>query len=247
MAELMMKTCMAALLAIALTGCSSDSSDDDENTPDPGGTPEPVNQQYEVTLTNLTGGQVFSEPALILHPGSESFWEIGQPASDELEVLAESGEVTGIATLASAGSYAFAGAETSIPPGGMQTITISTSSAANDVLTILTRMESTNDGFTGVNAVSLAGLTESGQSMSIDRWALDSGTEKNLESTNLGSVSGSRPSEPNDVIGSEFNHVTVHPGVITEIEPIPNNTSQLNQSRKFDNPVIRIEITRIEN
>ena len=243
MAELMMKTCMAALLAITVTGCSSD---DDEDSPDPGGTPEPVNQQYEVTLTNLTGGQVFSEPVLILHPGSDSFWEIGQPASDELEVLAESGAVTGISTLASGSSYPFVGAETSIAPGGMQTITISTSSAANDVLTILTRLESTNDGFTGVNAVSLAGLTESGQSISIDRWALDSGTEENLESTNLGSVSSSRPSGPDDVFGSEFNYVTVHPGVITEIEPIPDNTSQLNQSRKFDNPVIRIQITRIE-
>ena len=97
-----------------------------------------------------------------------------------------------------------------------------------------------------MNAVSLAGLTESGQSITIDRWALDSGTEENLESTNLGSVDSSRPSEPDDVLGSEFNFVTVHPGVITEIESIPNNTSQLNQSHKFDNPVIRIQITRIE-
>ena len=50
-----------------------------------------------------------------------------------MEVLAESGAVTGISTLASDSSYPFVGAETLIEPGGMQTITISTSSAANDV------------------------------------------------------------------------------------------------------------------
>lgn len=244
MTKPLMKTCVAAIFTLSVAGCSSSSNN--ASTPDNSENPTPVSQQYEVTLINLTGGQVFSEPAMILHQNSDSFWQIGQTASNELEALAESGVTTGISNLADSMSYPFVNADTSIAPGAMQTLSITTTAAANDALTILTRLESTNDGFTGVNAISLSALSEPGQSMSIDRWALDSGTEKNLESTNLGSLSDDRPSEPNDVIASEFNYVTVHPGVITEIEPIPDNTSQLNRSRKFDNPVIRIRITRVE-
>ncbi|MFK7854493.1 MAG: spondin domain-containing protein [Granulosicoccus sp.] len=246
MTESLIKTCVAALFTLSVAACSSSSNNAGSPDPAPGDNENPITQQYEVTLTNLTGGQVFSEPAMILHPNTDTFWQIGQTASSELEALAESGETTGISNLADSMSYPFVNADTSIAPGAMQTLSITTTAAANDVLTILTRLESTNDGFTGVNAISLSDLSEPGQSMSIDRWALDSGTEKNLESTNLGSLSDDRPSEPNDVIGSEFNYVTVHPGVITEIEPIPDNTSQLNRSRKFDNPVIRIRITRVE-
>lgn len=257
----------SALLALGVAGCGGSSDSDGPSVfdpgptggtptvpetpggtemPAPGGEPDAVARRYEVSVTNLTGGQTFSEPALILHPATDAFWSIGQPASEALERLAEAGESDALATLADAEDYPFVGGESTVAPGNELTFTIVTRTDAETALTVLTRLQSTDDGFTGINALDLSTLTETGQSMTVDRWALDSGTEKNLESTNLGSFGASRPSTPSEVAGSEFNRVLVHPGVISEIESTPDNTSQLNRSRRFDNPVVRIRVTRIE-
>lgn len=239
---------------LLLAGCSSSDDPDPADTTNPpdtgdtngGGPAVPVAQRYEVQLTNLTNGQSFSEALLMVHPSNELLWQIGQPASTELEELAESGSNSGMSSLASGSSFAVSAGDSVLSPGGTQTLSISNSDAANTSLTVLTRMQQTDDGFTGANAIDLSQLS-AGQSISLDRWALDAGTQKNLESVNLGSLDPVRPSVPNDINGSEFNHVSVHPGVLTEISPLSDNTSQLNQQRKFDNPVIRIRITRLDS
>ena len=46
---------------------------------------------YEVTLTNLTKGQIFTPVLAATHKSSIAFFELGAPASDELEMLAEDG------------------------------------------------------------------------------------------------------------------------------------------------------------
>lgn len=249
------KACLTAAIVFTFAGCSSSSDNSGTGTNTGGGDTAgetggdtdgaTVSNQFEIELINLTNGQTFSEPALILHPDAQSFWSIGEPASEQLELLAESGASSGISELAGNSSYPFTAATAAVAPGTSETLTITTTSASNNALTIITRMESTDDGFTGINAIDLSALETVGQSIEVDRWAFDAGTEKNHESTNLGSFTAARPSEPNDIPGSEFNFVTLHPGVASELEPLPGNTSQLNQSRKFDNPVIRIRITRV--
>lgn len=248
--------CLIASAFLLLAGCSSSNDQnadttttttDSQDTDDESTTVPPIAQRFEVQLTNLTNGQSFSEALLVMHPASEKLWEIGQAASNELEELAESGSNDGMSNLAIGNSFTVAAGDSLLSPGGTQTLTISNTDAANTSLTIMTRMKHTNDGFTGVNAIDLSALNTFGQSISFDRWALDAGTQKNLESVNLGSLDPVRPSSPNDIGGSEFNHVSVHPGVLTEISPLSDNTSQLNQLRKFDNPVIRIRITRVDS
>jgi len=46
---------------------------------------------YEVTITNITQAQSFTPQLLVTHPQSASLFELGQPASPELEALAEGG------------------------------------------------------------------------------------------------------------------------------------------------------------
>ena len=48
-------------------------------------------RKYEVTITNLTRGQVFSPPIVIAHDSKFSLFTLGDPASDELAALAEGG------------------------------------------------------------------------------------------------------------------------------------------------------------
>ena len=41
-------------------------------------------KKYEVTITNLTRGQIFSPPIVIAHDSKHSLFTLGDPASDEL-------------------------------------------------------------------------------------------------------------------------------------------------------------------
>lgn len=47
--------------------------------------------QYEVTITNLTPGQSFTPQMVLTYRGEASIFELGEPASEALEILAEGG------------------------------------------------------------------------------------------------------------------------------------------------------------
>ena len=54
---------------------------------------------YEVTITNLTSGQTFTPILAATHRSSISLFELGQPASDQIAELAESGSTAGLEAL----------------------------------------------------------------------------------------------------------------------------------------------------
>ena len=56
-------------------------------------------RKYEVTITNLTAGQAFTPVLAATHKPSISFFELGQPASMELEILAEGGNTMPLSDL----------------------------------------------------------------------------------------------------------------------------------------------------
>ncbi len=47
---------------------------------------------YEVTITNLTRGQIFSPPIVISHDRNFNLFSLGAPASDQIYPLAEDGD-----------------------------------------------------------------------------------------------------------------------------------------------------------
>jgi hypothetical protein len=47
---------------------------------------------FEVTITNITAGQVFTPILLASHRPGVRLFNVGEPASEELEVLAEEGD-----------------------------------------------------------------------------------------------------------------------------------------------------------
>ena len=53
---------------------------------------ESTSRIYEVTITNLTAGQAFTPIIATTHDSSIALFEPGQPASDEIEMLAEGGD-----------------------------------------------------------------------------------------------------------------------------------------------------------
>lgn len=218
---------IAALSFGLIVGCSDD---------------EVTNTSYQVTVTNLTSHQPLSPLAIVLHETGYSGWSAGDAVSVGLEKLAESGDTTDFISDANADSHVITTATGSdiILPGASESINITTL-PSSDHLTLATMLVNTNDGFSGVNALSLANL-QPGDSMTLETPAWDAGTEDNSESASTipGPAAG----------GTGFNserddrdQAVIHPGVISVDDGLSN--SALDSSHRFDNPVLYIEITRI--
>lgn len=232
-------TLLTLSVAALLVGCDDDGPEDEQAVV----VPDPI--VYQVTVRNLTNGQTLSRPAMVLHETGTSYYSMGAPASTAVEMLAESSETSGIEALSDAAGSVFALASVTVAPGESLDTLVTATSTAQVEMSILSRMESTNDGFVAANAVSLASLVASGDSVKMYMRALDAGTEQNIEGANVGTFDATRPGGPNGISGSENNIVTLHPGVVTSVEPIPNNPSMLPQSAKFDNPVVQVVISRM--
>ncbi len=204
--------------------------------------------KYSITLTNLTAGQPLSPTALVLHqPGYHSF-TLGMPASLELEYIAEAGnpasflsDVSGRTT-----TYASAKPDTGIAPGASVTVELSADIPLAEEtwpqLSALSMLGNTNDGFTGLDAVSLGALAE-GESMTLYSLSYDAGTENNSESaaTVPGPAAGGEGFNP--MRDDPVSWVGMHPGVLTQDDGNPN--SALTSINRWDNPVAKITITRM--
>ena len=157
-----------------------------------GGTPT-----YLITVTNLTDGQPLTPPVVALHRSSVDLFDIGRPASSELQAIAENGDLAPmLAALDPATNgnvialtHVARGAEGPAPivpdgnPGGApfesaQAFILSGGHGAN-YLSIASMLICTNDGFTGVDSVKLP--RHVGQSSTYFSAGYDAGTEMNTE------------------------------------------------------------------
>lgn len=109
-----------------------------------------AHRTYNVTVTNLTRGQVISPPLAVSHSRHMSLWEVGSPASTELVGIAEDamyGPMTSL--LESSPQVAdFAMAAAPLPPGQSVTLQVDASFPFNQV-SVLGMLVTTNDAFFG--------------------------------------------------------------------------------------------------
>lgn len=234
------------LLAIAglvatLTACGSDSDDlpTPPAPPAPPPPPPPVDVSYDVTVTNLTNAQPLSPVAVVLHDEG-NLWTIGEPASAALEQMAEGGDTAELRALSVV--LAEASGAAPIGPSGSETISITIQDNEMANISITTMLVNTNDAFTGLNAWSLADLAV-GDSWTTVARAYDAGTEANTEAagTMPGPADGG---EGFNAARDDADFVALHPGVVTGDDGL--GSSVLTVQHKFDNPVVRITITRTE-
>lgn len=134
---------------------------------------------YEVTVTNVTKGQIFSPLLLATHAGSVSLFEAGMPASPELAILAEGGDTGPLTALLAAtpgvADVALGGGM--LPPGASETIFIEASGSAHR-LSLASMLVSTNDTFAALDAIPLP----RGAMSRTFAVAWDAGSEFNSES-----------------------------------------------------------------
>jgi hypothetical protein len=228
---------LAGVVALSLTACN-----DDDPTPAPTPTPTPpapVDVSYEVTVTNLTNFQPLSPVAVVLH-AEGNLWTVGESASVELETMAEGGDNSGLLGLSVA--MATASGAAPIGPGGSETIAVTIEDVTDAKMSIATMLVNTNDAFSGLNAWDLSQLAV-GDSWTTTTKVYDSGTEANSEA--MGTIPG--PADMGTGFVAErddVDFVGAHSGVVGNDDGLTD--SVLDNQHKFDNPAVRISITRTE-
>ena len=189
---------------------------------------------YEVTVTNITKGEIFTPIMVASHGRGVKLFELGSAASGELEMLAEGGD-TGPLTqaLEAGGALEVVTAADGLPPGASVTLKVATN-GRNRHVSVAAMLVPTNDGFFAVNGI--AG--PSGRAaVSVVSPAYDAGSEANDE------LCVSIPGPPFICAGEGYNpaggegYVYIHPGIQGDGDLVPS-------AHDWRNPVARITIRK---
>ena len=238
---------LTGLLAIGLLAACSDSNNNSNNGPivtNP--PPAPVIATFQVSVTNLTNAQPLSPAAVIIHQTGFQVFDLGAPATNALEVLAEGGDNSDLLTLADndVSVYSTASGNGPIPPGQNEVISFDLEERAipDAYVSVATMLVNTNDAFTGASLIDLTAMSV-GDSVTRRGRAYDAGTEADDELAIYIPGPAGGGEGYNAVRDDSVNAVTMHTGVVTSDDGLV--TSALTGQHKFDNPVISIRIERI--
>ena len=144
---------------------------------------------YEVTITNLTGGQPFTPPVVATHRGATDVFAVGREASVGIQEIAENGRLAPLIAALDADDHVSGVASGTFPlvPAGLPgsgvgassvTLTITGTAGANR-LSFASMLICTNDGFTGVDSLHLPPRV--GGVVTTYTNGYDAGTEVNTE------------------------------------------------------------------
>lgn len=206
-------------------------------------------QNVTVEVTNVTHAMFFTPLLVAAHESSVDLWELGDPASDEVAAIAEGGDRSGAIALIenTRGVVAFEATPAGLVAPGATVSSTFRINNAKDRLSILGMLLPTNDGFVGLDSVS---LPRSGNTRTVFVYGYDAGTEANNELIIDGSGAPGVAGIPADPGG---NSVTGSAGVTTkEVNTnihIHRNitggfTSDLDAGiHGWDGPVARVRIT----
>lgn len=188
---------------------------------------------YQVTVTNLSRGQILSPVFAATHRGNVALFTSGEPASPELAALAQDANTDLLTDLLSASPNVHEIAHGSGPilPGKSETLIIHSNYRAR-FISLASMLVTTNDAFIAVNRMKLPL-----RSSTLTVPAYDAGAEANDESCNYipGPPCGNA-NAASDVEGEGFVHI--HSGI--------HGVGDLNAAQyDWRNPVAKVTIRRI--
>ena len=173
------KTLIAGSLLLSTVAFAGDHDNGNHN-----GNGSPAARTYEVTITNITSGQVFTPVLVATHTSDVSFFELGAAPSPELADLAEGGATGGLQMLLDGLPEFVMDTNTSgitpdgnplVNPGESVTIYI-TGNRDYNRLSLAGMLLPTNDTFVAVNSMRLPRSHTAGLAL-----AYDAGSEMNDE------------------------------------------------------------------
>lgn len=251
----MNRTAPTALAAILLTAaCSGDMPVSPAGDLDPSFAFGSEGAVYEVTVENLSSNQPLTPALLAAHRSAADVFEVGETASDELQQIAENGRLGPMIEAFGADKHvrdhavAFGPGAPDVPPilpGESATAEIE-ATLGSTRLSWVSMLICTNDGFTGVDGVSLP--VHVGDVMTHETDAYDAGTEMNTEAFEdlvppcgplTGVDSGGQGTAMTDPDLAENGVIHHHPGIqgVADLDPAVHGWS---------NPVARITIERVK-
>lgn len=203
--------------------------------------------RFEVTVTNLTRNQQFAPILVASHRDGVKLFELGEPASQQLAILAEEGVNTPLVNLLSGMPEVKEAVspplspDNVIDPGKSFTLTVK-APYPFDHVSVAAMLVPTNDGFFALNGVE---GPRGNKELTLYSPAYDSGTERNDELCT--SIPGAfpecggavyPPANGDQPTGGEEGFVHVHAG----IHGIGNFKAA---ERDWRNPVAKITIRRV--
>ncbi len=212
---------------------------------------------FKVEITNLTHANYFTPILVAGHKRNLDMFELGEPASAELQAIAEGGDVSGMQTaLDGAGAVT----DVAVTPSGAPVLGPGETAVAlidvrggNRWLSLASMILPTNDAFIGLDAVRLRPWQQT-----FNLYAYDAGTEVNDELMNPGAggapgVPGI-PGDPSGLAGSggsgqtttEFNTtVHIHRGILGDDDPLGGLSDLDRSAHRWGTPVARVTVTRV--
>jgi hypothetical protein len=202
---------------------------------------------YEVTITNLSSGQLLSPPVIATHARDFSLFEIGAKASEGVWTVAEQGNPNVLAEQLRASPEVDTvsvadGPVHRVGGSGPASMTVRVESHGADRLSVAMMLGCTNDGFTGLSAVP---LSRSMLPATYYVGGYDAGTEMNTQVwTDMpdGCNALGPAGHPADGMNARVltdEPISMHPGIVV-------GQGDLTEAHRFDEPVVRITVQRIE-
>ncbi|MFK7976062.1 MAG: spondin domain-containing protein [Halioglobus sp.] len=209
---------------------------------------------FSVQITNLTRGSYFTPLLVAAHDPSARLFASGQPASANLQAMAEGGDISGLVADVE-GLNATVSANPAgglLAPGASTTTSLNTDGAPdNTALSIVAMILPSNDGFMGLNAITIP-TTPGTYSYNVN--AYDAGTEGNDEV--VGSGAPGEPGYPapppvlassgtggTGVDASSEGYVHIHRNVLGDTDAIGGMSDIDSTVHRWLNPVVRVTIT----
>lgn len=163
-------------------------------------------ESYRVTITNGTLHHVITPPLIVTHRQGFTLFQIGQPASEGLATLAESGNNLPLLSEVQSSHEVFdtVAAATVIPYG--QSASFEIRARKNARISLTGMLASTNDGFVGINSMPLPK-----KSVRYVAGVFDAGSETNNESCDY--IPGPPCGNSNHISDDGEGYVSFHNGV----------------------------------
>lgn len=153
-------------LVISLTDDDDNDSqggNDDQGDTGDAGTVDSEAGSFQVTFYNNTAGQLMTPPVVALHDPSVHLFQVGQPASDAIQVIAEMGNNAPLVEFAgnNPGVVSAAGVAGDGPFGPGQSVSLNlTTSRSGQVFSAVNMIICTNDGISGADSIHLPSGTD---------------------------------------------------------------------------------------
>jgi hypothetical protein len=191
-------------------------------------------QSWEVTVTNLTKGQLFTPLLLVTHSSDIRLFTAGEPALAELATIAESGSTAALeALLAGIPDLVYTTVKAGGPLFGGETMTLEITGTGHfDRLSFAGMLVPTNDTFVGLNSLE---LPKSSTTVMVP--AYDAGSELNDELCD--NIPGPQCGDMDNSGATGEGYVYIGNGI--------RGTGDLDSGAyDWNNPVARVEVRRVK-